>query len=230
MHESVIPAAVRAIFFDAVGTLIHPEPPAPAVYAAIGHRYGCTLDAPAVAARFRAAFQRQEEADRAAGWRTSEEREIDRWRQIVGEVLSDSTDPEGCFQALFAHFARPPSWRIEPDASPVFAALAAKGYALGVASNYDRRLRSVTEGMPEFARVAHLAISAEIGWRKPAREFFASVCEQTHLGAEQILLVGDDFENDYEGARAAGLHAVLLDKTNCFPSCNRIRRLSDLLN
>jgi putative hydrolase of the HAD superfamily len=201
---------VRAIVFDAVGTVIHPEPPASAVYAAVGRRFGSRLSAAAIAPRFRAAFARQEALDRDAGLRTSEEREVERWRQIVGEVLTDVTDPGGCFAELYAHFARPEAWRADPDAAPTLQELAARGYVLGVASNYDRRLRSVVAGMPALRPVQHLVISSEVGWRKPAREFFAALCRSVGRDAGQILFVGDDRANDYDGARAAGLKALLV--------------------
>ena len=224
-----IPAGVRAIYFDAVGTLIHPEPPAPVVYAEAGRRYGSRLDVSTISARFRLAFQREEETDRANGWLTSEAREFERWRRIVGEVLSDVDDPEACFQSLFSHFGRPQSWRIDPDAAAVLPALVKQGYALGVASNYDRRLRAVAAGIPGFGPLSHFAVSAEIGWRKPAREFFAALCDQAQLGAAQILLVGDDVVNDYEGAQNAGLHALLVDSKEQYPAHDRIRQLRELL-
>ncbi len=43
----------RALFFDAVGTLIHPDPSAPAVYAAVARRYGSALDMDTITDRFR---------------------------------------------------------------------------------------------------------------------------------------------------------------------------------
>jgi putative hydrolase of the HAD superfamily len=228
LNEPAIPASIRAIFFDAVGTLIHPEPSAPAVYAAIGRRYGSRLDETTISTRFRAAFQREEEVDRAAGWRTDEDREIERWRRIVCEVLPDASDSEECFRALFAHFGRSQAWRSDPEAALVLAALTERGYTLGVASNYDQRLRAVAAGMPLFAHFSHWAISAEIGWRKPAPEFFAAACARARQAAPRILLVGDDRENDYDGALAAGLQAVLVDPDNCYPSTVRISRLCDL--
>ena len=48
--------AIRVIFFDAVGTLIHPDPPATDVYGAVGCRFGSRLDAAAIKERFRTAF------------------------------------------------------------------------------------------------------------------------------------------------------------------------------
>jgi putative hydrolase of the HAD superfamily len=222
---------IRAVVFDAVGTLLHPEPPAPAVYAEVGHRFGSRLDTAAIARRFRTALAREDLIDQENGLRTSEAREIERWRRIVLGVLDGVTDPEGCFQELFEHFSRPEAWRTEPDAAVVLAGLANRGYALAMASNYDRRLRSVVAGMSELAPLQHLIISSEVGWRKPAPEFFAALCRIMDLPAEEILYVGDDPANDYEGGRMAKLKVLLFDraeKTGVLPRAN-IRCLTELL-
>jgi putative hydrolase of the HAD superfamily len=224
-----ISADVRAIFFDAVGTLIHPHPPATAVYAEVGRRHGSRLDESEIAAGFRAAFQREEEFDRTVGGRTNEEREVARWRCIVDSVLFDTRESDACFQELWNHFSRPSAWRIEPDTAPVLSALRERGYVLGVASNYDHRLRMVATGLPEFEHFTHLAVSAELQWRKPAREFFAALCKLTGLDPTRILLVGDDRINDYEGALAVGMHAILVDPAFRYPETIRIERLSELV-
>jgi putative hydrolase of the HAD superfamily len=203
------------VFFDAVGTLLHPEPPAPAVYAAVGHRFGSRLDTATITARFRAAFRRQEEADYTAGLHTDEAREAARWRAIVREVLDDVTDTESCFQELYAHFARADAWRCEPETAEVLATLAGRGHVFGIASNFDHRLRGLVEHLPVLQPVRYLVISSEVGWRKPAPEFFAEMCRQAGAPPEQILYVGDDPVNDYEGARAAGMRAVLLAPHGC---------------
>jgi putative hydrolase of the HAD superfamily len=205
-----IPPGVRAVFFDAVGTLIHPEPLAPVVYASVGRRFGSRLGVETIMKRFRAAFHREDLIDRAYGWRTSEAREITRWRYIVSTVLDDVFDAESCFRELFEHFSRPKSWRCDPLAD-ILPTLAAHGYMQGIASNYDERLRPVVAGLPELHPLKELVISAEVGWRKPAPRFFAALCKRISSRPEQVLLVGDDRENDFEGARAAGLHAILLD-------------------
>jgi putative hydrolase of the HAD superfamily len=226
----LIPAGIRAIFFDAVGTLIHPEPPAPSVYAVIGRRHGSHLDTHTIIARFRLAFQHEEELDRALGWRTSEAREIERWRRIVVAVLDDVCDSHACFAELFDHFARPESWRCDGAIPTLLPDLAARGYELGIASNYDRRLRSVVAGLPALRCLDRLVISAEAGWRKPSGEFFAALCQCAGFAPEEILLVGDDVANDYEGGRAAGLKVVLLDREEQSRTSERmrIRSLSEL--
>jgi putative hydrolase of the HAD superfamily len=222
--------SIRAVFFDAVGTLIHPQPPAPAVYEHVGRRLGSRLSLEIIHDRFLAAFEQDELADRANDFRTSEEREVERWRHIVYSVLDDATDREACFAELFAHFARPESWRCDAGAASTLHELAARGYSLGLASNYDKRLRSVVAGLAALKPLGDLIISSEVGWRKPAPAFFDALMRAVTMPAEQILFVGDDVVNDYEGARAAGMQAVLYDSpspTTIMP--NLVSRLGELL-
>jgi putative hydrolase of the HAD superfamily len=224
--------AVRAVFLDAVGTLIHPEPPAPVVYAAVARRHGSRLDLPKIGNRFVAAFLRQEVLDQAAGLRTDEEREVERWRAIVGEVLDDVSDPESCFQELYAHFATAGAWRCEAGTREVLEGLAGRGFEVGIASNFDHRLHGVAAGLPELRPARHLVISSQIGWRKPAPAFFAAVCAAVGRDPAEVLLVGDDFANDCEGAKAAGLRALLLDPHDhsLLPPAERISHIGELLN
>jgi putative hydrolase of the HAD superfamily len=221
---------VQAVVFDAVGTLIAPDPSAPAVYAAVGRRHGSRLDPATVHDRFRAAFRREEGRDRGAGWRTDDAREEQRWRSIVATVLDDVPDPEACFRELWDHFARPSSWRVLPGVGLVLAELARRGLTLGVASNFDRRLRPVAAGLPELTAVRHLVISAEVGWRKPAPAFFDAVVGSVGCAPAEVLLIGDDYENDYVGATAAGLRALLLDANGRpEPGVATIAELAELL-
>jgi putative hydrolase of the HAD superfamily len=132
---------------------------------------------------------------------------------------------------LFRHFSRPDAWQCDPDAAEVLPALAARGLGLGLASNYDHRLRSVVAGWPALASVPHLVISAEVGWRKPAPEFFAAVCTRAGVEPKHLLLVGDDRDNDYEGALAFGCQAVLFDPhERATDPVRRIRTLRELLD
>jgi len=80
---------LRAVLFDAVGTLIRPEPSVATAYAQAGRRHGADLPEDEIGRRFRAALVRQDEIDRVrhAG-RTDQEREIERWRGIVADVFA----------------------------------------------------------------------------------------------------------------------------------------------
>jgi putative hydrolase of the HAD superfamily len=214
---------VCAVVFDAVGTVIHPQPPAPLLYAEVGRRFGSKRTAEEIKRRFIAAFAQEETIDYAHGLRTSEAREVERWRRIVRHVFDDLADTDACFRELFEHFSRPEAWRCAAEVTETAEALTRHGYALGLASNYDQRLRSVVAGFGVLSSLPHVIISSEVGWRKPAPQFFAALCQAFGLPAEQILYIGDDPANDYEGAQAAGLRAVLFDPKDKDVEAARVR-------
>jgi putative hydrolase of the HAD superfamily len=222
---------LRAVVFDAVGTVIHPAPPAPIVYAETAQRLGSRRTAAEIETRFRAAFAHEDSIDRANGLMTSEAREVERWRNIVSWVLDDVLDADRCFRELFEHFGRPQAWRCGPEVAATINSLAGQGYVLGLASNYDRRLRSVVADLPDLEPLQRLIISSEVGWRKPAAQFFSALCQTIGLPAETILYVGDDPFNDYEGARAVGLRAVLFDphKKHLHHGFMRLTSLSEMV-
>jgi putative hydrolase of the HAD superfamily len=230
MPKTVLNPSVRAVVFDAVGTLIFPNPTAPIVYAGCARRRGFDCHTPTVRARMIAAYDAEEAIDRAAGWVTSEGREVERWRRIVSAALADLPDPGACFSELYEHFARAGSWAVNPDAANVLHELAARGVVFGLASNYDSRLFRVLDGLPELRPVRErVVVSSAVGHRKPAAQFFQAVADLMTCDPGQIAFVGDDYANDYLGAREFGFPAVLLDERDRFPRAVRIRRLRELL-
>src|SRR5688500_14012254 len=97
-------SSVRAVVFDAVGTLIYPFPPVAEAYHLAGWSNGSKLPVTQMWRRFRAAFAksqlgngegRGEGAPQNGDLRrapTSEAIERERWRLIVGEVFTDVPD------------------------------------------------------------------------------------------------------------------------------------------
>jgi len=221
---------VRAIFFDAVGTLLHPATPVTQTYRAIALRHRAALDEQVIRARLVESFQRQELLDSRAGWRTDEAREADRWRQIVGETLLEAANPDVCFSELWEWYRQPLAWRVEQDTEMVLTELGRRGMVVGMASNFDARLAAIVGNMPSLAPlVGRVAISSILGWRKPAREFFDEVIQLAGCSAQEILFIGDDSRNDYHGARQAGLRALLFDPLAKSDITSRIKSLSELL-
>ena len=218
-------ASVRAVLFDAVGTLIRPDPPVAQVYCRLGRRFGSTLSLSQVDARFKAAFARHQTEDanssttqhpargRFARGATDNQQERQRWQRIVAEVFHDIPCAEDrLFTALWDHFAQCQHWAVYDDVASTWDQLAAHGLSLGIASNFDDRLPALCHGKSPLARCRHLFWSADIGYPKPSPEFFLEVKRRLGLTPPEILLVGDDRENDYYGAQAAGWVAVFLDR------------------
>jgi putative hydrolase of the HAD superfamily len=229
--SAAIPDHVRAVFFDAVGTLLLPDPPAASVYTAAANRFGLQLDAAEVRNRFLAAYRIEELRDRSIGWRTNEQREVERWRRIVAAALPGIEEFEACFREVFEHFGLPSSWRLDPGAADAIGELARKGMILGIGSNYDARLHSVLAGFPELDALAErVVVSADVGWRKPSEKFFEEVIRAAGRPANEIAFVGDDIGNDYLGSTGSGMRGVLLDPASQAPeSIVRVRAFRDLL-
>lgn len=200
----------RWIVFDAVGTLIDPCPSVGAAYQSVGARFGCLDPVESVARRFRTAFRASESRGSLA---TTERIEEQRWREIVCEVLPGVTDPEACFRELWDHFARPDSWKSFPDVDESLRTLRQAGYRLGIASNFDRRLNALCDHLPALQCLECRMISTEIGFRKPAAEFYAAVIARCGGVAGQIQMVGDDFEHDVQGPAAAGMRSWHLQRS-----------------
>ena len=152
MPLTAFPHSIRWIAFDAVGTLIYPDPPVAAVYAAAARRFGSRLTEEDIRRRFAEAFSQSEaEVLSPVDWRrtdvlrTSEDRERRRWAEIVSRVIDDANDPAACFSELFNHFARTDSWRCYPDVAETLDRLAERGYRLAIVSNFDDRLNAICD-------------------------------------------------------------------------------------
>jgi putative hydrolase of the HAD superfamily len=213
MLEEIDVRGVRAVVFDAVGTLIEPDPPVAVAYASAARRQGVTLDWEIVRSRFRQAFSTAEVEDAQGAQATDETREVRRWRRIVAEVLPEVSDPERAFAELWDHFGQAAAWRTFDDVGPTLQALKTARLATCIGSNFDGRLRSVVAGLDDLSGLVDaLVISSEVGWRKPHPAFYAAICRKLVLKPAHVLFVGDDRENDLEGPRMAGMKALLIDR------------------
>jgi len=238
MHESAVDFhEIRWIAFDAVDTLIKPNPSVAAIYHAVGVRHGSCLPLEQVSGRFRSAFSRAEDdgvlacACLAADepWHTCESRERLRWKSIVESVLDDVHDRAACFEDLFVHFGRPSSWICFPEVESVLAALKNLGFRLAVSSNFDARLNSVMDGLPQLEPIELRLISSEVGYRKPSGRFFESLLSRTGCSPAEILFVGDNPRTDIAAATAIGIPSLRIDRTTSQRQNLVLRSLSEIV-
>lgn len=200
---------IQCILFDAVGTLIRPDPPVAEIYTKTAAKFGSDLSIESVSARFCQAVAEQDRLDEQRNqFRTSETRERDRWRWIVSRVFHETSRASEVFDALWEHFSSASSWTINNAITDAWPTLQKSGLRLGVASNFDERLRGICRDTPALAVCDNVFVSSIVGWRKPALEFFRTIEGQLKLAAHEILLVGDDPRNDVEAAKRAGWQAI----------------------
>jgi len=209
-NELFPPAGVEVVVFDVVGTLVEPSPSVAVAYQQAAARQGLTVDTSIIQQRFKAAWRRQEAIDAAAvpAFATSRAREAKRWRAIVDDVFDGSAASAEIFADLWDHFGRVEAWQPLAHGRDLMRLALDAGVTVALASNFDERLLAIAERLEPLSWVSHVFASSEIGWRKPAPEFFRWVERRLGCGPAEVLLVGDDAELDVAAARRAGWRSL----------------------
>ncbi len=204
------PVGVGVVVFDVVGTLVEPSPSVAVAYQRAAARHGLTVDAPLIQQRFQLAWRRQEAIDAAAtpAFATSRDREAERWRAIVEDVFVGADAAGAIFTDLWEHFGRVEAWQPLVHGRDLLRSAIDAGATVALASNFDERLLAIAERLEPLSWVPHVFASSEIGWRKPAPEFFRWVEQRLGCEPEEVLLVGDDPALDLAAARRAGWRAL----------------------
>ena len=207
---------IRAVFFDAAGTLFEPREPVGRTYARLARDFG-RLDASeaAVAASFRRAFAAAPGLAFGLGLRHDELRRLERrwWRSRVGETfapLGKFPDFDAYFDALFAHFADPGHWIADFEAEPMLQRLKSDGLKLGVISNFDYRLYRILDGLDLTRHFDSITISSEAGYAKPRREVYDAALARAGVSARDAMHIGDSEHLDFAPAAEIGMAAVLI--------------------
>lgn len=99
---------------------------------------------------------------------------------------------------------------LHPDVRPAFAALRARGFALGIAGNQPAGVAEALAALDLGA--GFVATSAAWGVAKPDPGFFARVAAAAGAPPEAITYVGDRLDNDVLPALAAGMRAAFLPR------------------
>jgi putative hydrolase of the HAD superfamily len=228
---------LKAVFFDAAGTIFHTREPAGMSYARIARRFGLEADADAVVAAFRRAFHAAPGLAFGPGRPGAELRRMERewWRALVLRTFDGVgrfADFEAYFDALFTFFADPANWTADPDAPALLETLKARGMLLGVISNFDYRIYRVIEALGLAQYFDSITISSEAGWAKPAPEIFRAALGRHSLSPAEAVHVGDSETHDLRGACGVGMGAILVDPQSAEAlavagRCARVRALGD---
>lgn len=206
---------IRAVLFDAAGTLIELCEPVGETYARLARDFGVALPAWRLDDAFRRIFAGAEPMlfpDAAPGEVAALEREW--WRGIVRSTFlaADSTqrfgDFDAFFEALYALFSEPDSWRSRAGALELLRELRSRGLATAVVSNFDRRLPHILAGLGLAPWLDAIVLPSDAHAAKPDPRIFALALERLGVAASEALYVGDDADKDVNGASAAGLEAV----------------------
>jgi putative hydrolase of the HAD superfamily len=206
--------ALRAVVFDVDFTIGKPGPLlGPEGYRFAGTRRGLDLD-PA----------RYEEARAAAIDDLQQQPELDHdetiWIRFTEDVIRGMGGGGPAVSGLAIEIVRAweqsENFELYDDVPPVLRELRRRGLRLGLLSNtgHGRLERLVATYSLEIDAVL---TSGTHGKTKPSLSIFAAMLELLGVAAGEAVMVGDMLADDVEGARAAGMGAVLLDREGRYP-------------
>jgi len=220
--------AIKAVTFDATGTLLH-SPQLGAIYAEVLSRHGVSVEAKRAGELVRQVWQEFDCTSEMGHDRFAAHPGGSRgfWRHFLDRFCAHlDAGPASPFAAaeLYDRFSKAEAWKLFSDVRPALEALVAAGVELAVVSNWDERLPRLLVELDLAEHFREILCSAEVGIEKPHPGIFESTLAA--LGAEpgEVLHVGDSRRLDLEGAQAIGMHALLLDRNGR----GDLRSLADL--
>ena len=220
---------IKAIFFDAGGTLIHLD--SVCISKLLNDELGCEL---ALEGFPRAQSLAMAEVARlvAKGVGSTEQLKRQFYTTLLPQVglaqdkLSDAVD---C--ALKLAQAEMLWRRADTTTAPILRELKRRGFALGIVSNSDGRIESAFAQAGLTEHFDFFIDSFLVGVEKPDPAIFRFALERAQVAPHEAAYVGDLYAVDVTGARAAGLLPILYDpaEINVNADCLRIRQLDELL-
>jgi putative hydrolase of the HAD superfamily len=203
-----VSAGVKAVLLDALGTLVELQPPAPRLQRLLA-QYGLEVSEERAAAGFAAEIayyldHHLEGSDRERLERLRDRCAEEMRRALELPDLDHATARRAMLEAL--------EFRPYPDVLPALGELRERGLTLVVASNWDCSLSDWLEPAGITELVHGVVTSAEVGAPKPHPRVFERALAIADVGPSEALHVGDKVDNDVEGAAAAGVRAVLVQR------------------
>ncbi|KAG5731291.1 Haloacid dehalogenase-like hydrolase domain-containing protein 3 [Termitomyces sp. T112] len=214
---------IRLVTFDALYTTIVPRLPIHVQYSHVFRPYLGVLDLGSLKQSFRVAFQSLERENLAydKGSRTW-------WSEVIKRTALGAGADEKAIDAflpqivsrLLDRFSSKEGYRAFDDAITVVNSLHKLNIQTALISNADSRIRSVLRDLEFPVFLDPIILSEEEGVEKPSPEIYRRALAvvnsrnpQNPVVPAQCLHVGDELDADYHGAQAAGMNALLLQRS-----------------
>ncbi len=207
-------APLRAVFLDIGDTIMRPNPSWEHVYALAFEEFGVTVEIDDLHRALREAYHHGGWG-MEGGFEPSEETSFRRTVEIDAAAIAAlgiGPMPDAFYRRLAEMFLVTSHWHIFPDAYGALAGLRERGVTIGAVSNWVWNLPELLHALDLVGNFDFIAASARIGFEKPHRRIFEWALEQANAAPNEVIHVGDHIDADVEGARAAGIGAVLIDR------------------
>jgi HAD superfamily hydrolase (TIGR01509 family) len=146
---------------------------------------------------------------------TDDARIDDYWRRYHSMMLDKlgARDRREVLERILASQFADNAWGLYPDVEPMLTAVREMGVRIGIVSDWGSNLRGIVAELGLDRYVEFVLPSGAVGVAKPNPAFFAMALERVGAAPHEGLMVGDSYRADVQGAWAAGMDAVWLDRT-----------------
>jgi len=213
------PQAIRAVFFDVGFTMLAPHPSIVEIVARACAERGTPVDIERLAAQLPVAEAALRQRARERPWAWSDESTIAQmWTMYFTVLLQEGLrelspdEAAACVRDVVRAYDRAASYALYPDAIPVLQTLKARGFTLGVISDWGIGLGLILRHHDLVQYFDFAVISAAVRLAKPDPQLFETALRRANAIGDYAVHIGDSYVLDVLGARAAGITPVLLDR------------------
>ena len=219
---------IKAVFFDWMNTLAHPEPDRHEQYCQAARELGIELS-PEKVLRGICVADNQLPAGIPPKWSEEKDQEpFIRFQEIILAEAGVKLPRDMVLKLLkrFKQLLETATFVLYDDVPPTLKTLKQKGLVLGLISNLYIG-RAGLEPYLDFVITAK-----EVGANKPEPPIFLAALDRAGVNASEAIYVGDQYDTDVVGARGVGIKPILIDRYDLMPEvsdCPRIRSLTEVV-
>ena len=218
---------IKAVFFDWLNTLAHPEPDRHEYYCQVARELGIELSPQKV---MRGIYIADNQIPAGIPPKWSEEKDQEpfiRFQEIILAEAGVKLPRDMVLKLLkrFKQLVEGATWVLYDDVLPTVKALKQRGLILGLISNFYLG-RAGLDPYLDFVVTAK-----EAGAGKPEPPIFRLALERAGVNASEAVYVGDQYNTDVVGARGVGITPILIDRYDLLPEvsdCPRIHSLTEV--
>lgn len=217
MSSSSSPVPPKVIYLDAFGTLFGVKGSVGEMYSNLARTASVQTDAHALNHAFYQSFAAAERmAFPDASLEDIPALEYQWWKAVVSDTfervgaIAKFNDFDTFYAGLYGYFETAAPWQVYKDTVSSLNRWQGMGIELGIISNFDSRLYRVLSVLGLAPYFQSVTISSEVGAAKPSAKIFQVALAKHQCLAHQAWHIGDSESEDYAGAQATGMRAILI--------------------
>ncbi|HYN88286.1 MAG TPA: HAD-IA family hydrolase [Ardenticatenaceae bacterium] len=210
---------IRAVIFDVGFTLVRIEPPEEVLVLEAMRAAGLEVASSDLARAAQAVL---------AAERAKTPRDLDVWasdlnirrywldlyERMLGELDVAPQYRPATAERIYAQFVGHAHWTLYPEVEGVLGELQRRGYILGAVSDWQSALVELVHHLNLSRFLQFIVVSAVIGLGKPDPLLFRHAIARAGVAPAEALFIGDTYATDILGARAVGMHPVLIARNH----------------